>query len=510
MSQYFINSNDDLQRNSNIIALLLVSGINLCCITVSFVIASDAYLPADYHLLFLLPIAFGIISCLFFQIYKFIFKLYTVGIVVALYFLRMTAIPLFMYLGRYSKISRNSQVESYIGKAVLLMIYEFFFVMVVIFFAVRQISDFSGAKIKKLQYKNEADMSLIKFVISIMAIAALFLFIKYPLLRSYLAPISTLSPENQAMYYNDSVQRRILIPGIILWPYYLLVDILRQVIPLYIIHSLYQHSVHSGKNGMAIFLSLCMIVLSCCMVTDEKALSFLIAITEFIIIYYFYSKQIKKLAPFSILVFIFGMGAGLYLKTKLSLSQNFYSDLSNVLQNYFSGPEGVAVALTIHKIASPVVWISDLGNSIPLFGHFFSNLPTSRDLFNQTFYQNSNLRTNYLIIPMVGQGAYYVTAVFAPLLSGLAVYLSIKLNLEIEKQKDMFCQYASIFLSLAFAISPIMYNLSIAWDYFFLMVFSMYGFSLMPKFIKVYRTKECKNNTRNRMGKSAGSIKAGL
>jgi len=138
--------------------------------------------------------------------------------------------------------------------------------------------------------------------------------------------------------------------------------------------------------------------------------------------------------------------------------------LSGTLNAYFSGPFNIAASIVMSKsvgITSRIAtFFGDILNSIPFFPVFFKGMLTTPTLFNQSVKGIGSITTK--IIPLVGQGYYYLSGLFAPIISMFFVRIATRYEKAISNLKNPFGKFIALYISIFCALVPTIYNANIA------------------------------------------------
>lgn len=436
----------------------------------TILLISDSDRPSYYTLLPILPCSFGLVSCIFANLYNLFFKSISITMIISTYFIRLVIIPIFLNFGGYSTKVINTNAFSYIENAILLMVLELFIVFFYLSFKAGKYLDYKK-NINQLEnmYINNTKSSL-WIIISALLLFVVLVIIKYPEELSYLGFFTQLSETERILNYKKRLYAQQVVPGAIDTFFTLFISILQIIIPILCI--LYISKKYGNKNKKkAANLSIIVVLLSAVIMTSEKASSVTIAVSLFIIIYNLYPSIMKKKIPFFIIVMISFVFGGLIFKAGANTSENFLDAVSTTLNAYFSGPINIAVSFMIRNDLSLNIILSDLGNSIPIVKYFFQNLNTSPKLFNLALYGNSDIKDQ--IIPLVGQGYFYFGFFLAPILSILVVKLTLFFERLVRYEKNILNKYIYTHATLAISLVPVLYNLNIMINTLFILIITI-------------------------------------
>lgn len=251
----------------------------------------------------------------------------------------------------------------------------------------------------------------------------------------------------------------------------LLINSVRFVLPITVITIL-------AKKQTFFRLCLCVLI-SCTQVmfmTDGNAYILFLVIVQVLYVIKVFPKYDKGLIiGFTI---IFCLAIGLILVNRFSYT-HFSSSLSSFMQSYFSG---------VTNYASGIQMVSNNEQSklALLFEDFYSCIPFRNTLFGyegtgfrSTEYFNLVSGTRFQIMPIGIESAYYLTPLFTPFFSCVSIALAYKMLMLMTSDRTVNgIQYALYFLIMFMtAVSPILYDMRILFQYFTQFFFFMWIFS---------------------------------
>lgn len=444
-------------RNNKKITLLYIGFIALTALISTLMLISNSN-NYEYQLLPILPITFGVCSCFFISIYEYVFKSWSITLIIGIYYFRLVIIPIIMFFGDYSSLILNNRVYTNMNTTILLLVYEVVSVFLTLSLRLKEVSFPS----KSLEIKNynifNTKSRFFKVIFVAMISFELFCVLLFPELSAYTNFFISSSLEGSIKQAQEFLYMTKIVPGIIYRLYAFIFNILQIIVPVIVIQYIYK-KYSKEKKLKAVFFSLFVIFISITIMTPEKANSILIGVNLFLLIFYMYPRIIRKIFPFAFLIGIFIIFGGLVLKAGANHTGDIFKSLSSILTAYFGGPANVSVAVSMNHYANTSTFFSDIVSSIPFVSYFFTDLITTPKMFNLTLYGNSN--SGDQIIPMIGQGFYYFGFILAPLFTFLCVNISMKLEKYAKKSLDVFSKYIFMYGSTIFALSPVIYNLNI-------------------------------------------------
>lgn len=433
------------QSNGTMIAF----GAILISILVTIVIVLFGSVE-KYTWLFLLPLSFCLISCIFHRIYELIGISITASLLIVLMFLKNVITPLFMSFGDgyFAAVVDTSKT---MFPAILLEIYEEIAVFTILYLKMSKLKRYISQSFSDLLYVRRDKIKYFKLsVLLLVAIAGVCL-LRYPQLASY---ITVSMSGNKNIILLQARAKSLMVettPSLVYYTYTLTVNILRWIVPAFVMFRLY---ISERREVTKIVWSFLAIGVSAVMMTDTVAVSIYIAVSYAFLLCRMYPARRKKILLFSIITVGVCGALLLLIKTFGAGVDAAIGEIAFMLQAYFSGPENVAVALAVDTPVSLLEVTGDIFKFIPYLTYYFRDLPSSNVLFNQTYWGRSDIATQ--IIPMISQGARHFTFVLAPvytvLISTIAVNWEIKATRKGALLDYTVCAVACVCLSMSVAL----------------------------------------------------------
>lgn len=424
----------------------------LSSLLASIIIYFDYNRPTHYNYLYILPLSFGVLSIVFISIYINSNKNFGVLFIISIYYLRMVIIPIVMRYDKYLSVATNNAIYQNMNKAILLMIYELFFVFLTIF-----IYKFKVKKIPRVKLMHDDKFILkipfqTKFIVVLATLYLIISFSFYPtLLKNYSGFFNMINVAEFKSLFQS-------VPKLIRVTTFLLFDIL-QIIYCFIIMLFFKKKLRNELS--AIFLSILFVLPIINITSDTKAYNVLLLIACLLFLLYLYPKKMKILIAFFILTVIFIAFGGLVIK---SINTNSgINGASSLLQAYFGGPANVAAAISINNdvIKMRLPW--DFFYVTPILGDIFNTEITTVHLFNYAMF-GSYIR-NDQIIPMIGQGYYHFGFLLAPIFSVIMTLLALKFDSKQRSTINPFKKFIFMYFTICTSIMPVAYNFTIFFTY---------------------------------------------
>lgn len=431
----------------------------------AFIISLNA--TGVYENIGILPISFIVISVLCSNVYSLYGKSLTVTLITSVMFLKNVLMPFFIVLGNCT-LRSGVNIYDTINYAYFLEIYECLAVLFVLRFYVNHF---------KLKYNENITinccitsngMRLYKKVLFVILIIFILIIITYPQLLLYFTYGLDGDQESIIEQNNLSMAIERSMPRILFYVYVLFYDLLRWIIPLYVIFKLY---LKNRNINISIFISLLIVGISAYFGTNTKALSVFIAISlSFLLIRLYPQKRNNVISILILLVSFFGI-VSLFVKSfgNTGSQSTLYNDIASTLQAYFSGPENVAIASLIQEPISFELILGDTFGHIPFVKYFFLDMPTSNNHFNYVFWNSRDIITQ--IIPVISQGERYFSMIFAPIFTILIVKIALYYEKKIYQSNDLYCLAIGYMGCTCFSMALTMYNASQCFSLYFSYLF---------------------------------------
>lgn len=450
------------ERMKIVITIFLIWSICL------YVCIIDAFFaPVKYTWLFLLPLSFAICATMFINLLFSIRYSLVSLILIAMMFLKNVVIPFFMGKGS-GKFPAVVDTDNYMLGAIGLEIYEEIVVFLIVYiFAKRVKRETYSAKTQNLTFNKDYVIKL-NIVTVMFVFTTLVLILRYPILTQYFT-IGILGDADQniqkSILQNEMIRR---VPSVVYYLFSVIANFVRWAIPLCVMFSCYVSK--KGCELRKIVSCVLVILLSAIVTNDTVATSFFIIISMgYILIKLFptYRRSLMLMGVGGIVVIGF---FALIVKTYgNSSSAADFTKIANMLQAYFSGPDNVAVALSIENSITFEEMIGNIFRFIPYIMHYFLQYTTSTIEFNAQYWGNESL-TNQ-IIPMISQGARTFSVIFAPLYTALVSYIAMKAEIKARTKNDLFDFAIYVIWGVCFAMAVGMYSASLCIQLFLNYVF---------------------------------------
>lgn len=439
----------------------------------SFFIFLEKSPPPGYETLFLLPLAFAIVSVLFNKLYSYIPDNLAITLIVFLSFCRMVIAPFFLSLGGYSS-PINLNIENNLFHAILLMAYEFVAVMGTLFFASQSgnISQQVFAQHGYLSLSKWGKYTYILFVlISLLILAGCFYIA--PFLKEMYRPITQIGDELFANYedsffiakYATSFTARL---GVVVGMY--LMRAMLIVLPALIIVLCHESK---SQNVFVRFISIICCFLPFFFIGGAIARSLIYVVCLLLLRGYMYGsgKYGNKILVLGVFCVVLILIWWFVFNVKTSLS--FYETMSGRLSAYFSGVNIVSGVFNLpYELDYRIKYfLYDFMTTIP-FGHTIFGIsdPTIQEFFNSYNYSQGQIPTT------IGMGYYYFGNIFAPAYSMIFAYFAYRSFhlLEMGKVYSPFQYIRLLYSTFVFSMGIVMYNIEITMILVFSVLIPMY------------------------------------
>lgn len=251
---------------------------------------------------------------------------------------------------------------------------------------------------------------------------------------------------------------------------YLLHEILKVVIFLFVVTLIHKNKFLKIKNLQILMLSIISLIYVFSMLSTKRWNILFIGILCLYTIKE-YSLKIPRYILLSIIFFMFFLIINIsmykfswYLIDSSEPIQDILKYILGSFQAYFSGPRNVAQAIDmslLFKLHITVrTFINDFLGSVP----YFSQYVNQSDRINIYFNYYNNLIFPSQIIPMIGIGYSYFS-LLAPIISMLCVWIIVKIDFAMQITR--YLEYKFIYLYLALYLSMCMgFNTQIIFSFF--------------------------------------------
>lgn len=471
-----------LLLNSSVYFLVSVSIAFFCFVFLFF----DKTNNSEYYRhLYFLPLAFFVSSVIAWKAYNFLLKKVSVTFIIGLYFVRMVIIPVIIALSGYTininigkeQIIPDFVVGAQMTKAILLMCYEVILVFILL----------SGFKFntgsffeQKISSQDHSSILFKEIFFSIVLFCLIFL-IFFPELLNYTEFFISDPIKTDYRYARGLILMKKVTPSIIYWLYLFFVNLLQVFIPIFLVKKI-NGRLYKRRPFIAIFLSFIVLLSLFAIMTPEKATSVQLALSLFLILCVLYPKSLKIIAPISIVsllvLAIFALLIKVNVFNRSTDVNELYANLSSMLNAYFGGPANVATSLCIEEKISISVVIADFFQSIPFVGYFFKDMQTTPKIFNALIHSSE---ATYLIVPMIGQGWFYLGTIFAPVISVIVAYFALWFERRADRTHYIIKKFIYLYAAILLSMAPVMYNINIfissLWNILFCLFFMSFVYT---------------------------------
>ena len=445
-----------------------------------FVLSHQVDMLIGYDMLVLLPVVYAISIVL---AKNFVTQfgdsiVYTIG--VAGGFMRMSILPIVItlahgdiFFGFYETTLSVSRCLEYMPYALLLMCFE----QCILMYALEKYADNNSInRVIASNYtkKNSIGTFVFWMLLAVMLGYVIFMGNRYPTLFNYL---------NLAWSFNDLIGDNI-VQGNPPSSYYRLflwfVDMLQLLIPVLLVTSIKQKTISDNtKKVLYTLVALC----SLCVMTDDKVLSILYAVLIILWVKHEFTSLPRSLYMLLAFVLSFGLLA-LAIKSMaiLSSSDADWYLFSGTLNAYFNGPSNIAAGLVMNNQFEGSVLrvaMNDLFNSIPFMPVLYKDHYTIAVVFNDCVKGQGAIVTK--VIPMISQGAFYLTPFLAPLLDIIMIKIAYRIERKYQMARDTAAQLVLMFMTIFISFTPIMYNANIMMKNTYNMFFVLWLINLRNK-----------------------------
>lgn len=332
-------------------------------------------------------------------------------------FVRYSFLIMAIYIS--GELSTHANNYNYLNEAVFLMIYEQLFVFLTLYFTGKR----EKQKIQHLKIKEEMILKQqgIKPVVCVVLICSLTgILITNPYLIGGLSLITKGEVSSSNINNSASGVVGIIWQACLAWLYIYFCTLIKQRA--------------DNKKGviLAVVISAIYILLT---FIGQQSISRWYTIISFVAVYFILSKLYPNYKKIIVMCIVIPVVALLvivsvykntdYLSTNTSFSKSILLLFdSKKLEAYFSGPVNVnnAIGLYIEHWGGISSLPIDVVNNMPVVNHWFDTSTATVNLYNRyigRFWNGSGDQ----IIPLVGQSIIYFSALFAPLLSCIAVII---------------------------------------------------------------------------------------
>ncbi len=426
-----------------------------------------------------LPVAFFVINSMFFANYVRKDVYLTKLLVFALYFVRLSVLPLLYFLSGEVRLYEGyaSVTSGSMNNAFYLMVYEYFVVQAVFFLHER-------AKLHQIE-KNTRRKTRSKFLMKkniskkVLSRKKKYNFFPIVLLcmTGFVVAVYIFLPEVQASFktllmldevdftssgYSASINQVGTMRRIIATLFSVAFDIIRILLPAHFL----VRAKEKGKAG--IFILFASVIMQFAFITSTFAQSIVAALTIVLLFGYLYPQK-KKFLILMIGITTIGV-ITLYFLVRYTVGSSMYAKNANLISYiaktvsaYFTGIENVAGCFVVKKGHEFETVIADVIGTIPFNSTIFRGF--QGDKF-QTYFNGAN-HSYGQIPPAIGSGYYQFGWLFSPIYVVLMLKLSMYYYDRAQKDKNPLKYAVNIFCCIVFALGLVMYNESIAFSWYF-------------------------------------------
>ena len=375
------------------------------------------------------------------------------------YLLRFAVGPVILILGDFRCDFDRSLYLDYFSTACYLMAYEGIavYILLALFtkgfnkkLSAQQVKPLYNSPVQKqkqsLKFGKFFNLLLILFTL-IVAVC----FIVYPQFVKYFKIMFFDDDKEAFIRYSELVAS---VPGVVFYPFKLCIEFLKMFLPLRIAMWIFNHK-RLGED-IKIFLNFVLIGLSFFIMTQEQINSLFCCVILFL---YMIIKSVK----FKQILVVAGVGAvavaGVLFVFKIA-DVGDLKGFARIINNYFAGPQNLSAALAMRNLspATAELFMGDIVSNV-IYLELFMNtaLDNSNLLFNQIIgYTHSSA-----IMPLLGQGCYYLGVVFGILPSLLVMTYTLLLDYLSQKNKGNVYQLAFALTTVFSGMTIGMYNINI-------------------------------------------------
>ena len=434
------------QRNG---FLFIFLGIFLLPVTI-YLFIFTTNLTFNYSLIWILPLFYMLCLLLVFIINPNI-KYNKAGLLILfLYAIRMVVFPLFLNLNNgYSGYWIGSNVFLNIDSAVLIQCYEFLIVAVMIGFKKNNSSKTINDIIISQDIKK---IKMIGYIIISMSAVFGSILLYYPSLLGIFRPI--------VMNTNDFIEWQINHEQIKRHMPLMLYHLSTWAVPLLKIILVYYFIIIikkiMKKELLAFWLSVFLISTLVLITTDDKAGGTFAALAMLLLLFKLYPGKRKIGLGFVIIMSIIVFIVTFIMMPFRNSTENFADFIGYKLNAYFSGSINVAASLTMPRNNLAAYFAGDVLRSIPLAQGFFTNMPMSYLLFNQSLGYDTVY--NSQILPCVGQSCFYFGYFGAPVFSVILILFAMRCYFKAKTTSDSFGCFIYYYLTIFLSAGVILYD----------------------------------------------------
>lgn len=452
--------------------------VYIACAVTALLILSDYERPEHYSFLWVLPLSYTLSLMAFSRWNRSVTLAVSTGLFYSIYFVRLVVSPFFMWAGDYSTYAFDEVISTTMNRALLITCWEVG-VLTIVLTIVNQRLALRQYNLKNSRIHNDATlnchlpkllpwllfMGIVYFVVIMLATPNYF--------RASFFTILGPSREVRALRGSGLVSKDAfgLSKGFIFVTIAMKVFwVLHILVPPFLIQLVFKRVKRSKYRSLLIIVIICMTAL---IATEYRSNSIQAALAVLIAAKAMYKGKFQvNLA----LVFLLVAGLAAIGLASKSISYigdvRIFPDISKTITAYFNGPQYLASAITakhdsgllgIHKI------ISDVFFRLPLANRLYPGFQglSSSQIYNQ-YFGDGNLK---MILPSIGMGYIYFGSIFAPIVPGIALYLSMSFERKSILAKNLVEKTLNIMgiimMARAMSMSSMLSGVTYLLDYFY-------------------------------------------
>lgn len=433
-------------------------------------------LDERYDLLFFVPLSFLIALSINYRISRYFLDNLVISIVFTTYFIRNVLAIYVLSISDYFSIIDNFSSDD-MNSAIMIMSIDVIFVFCYLNYKMKY---HSKNYIKKSLSYNELlkdrNSILFKFLILLILFFICFSWLIVPEISdNYVTVFDFNFSELSSIETNEKVDKG-GVKRLLLTLSLLFIKILRILLPIFFLIWI---KVYLKYLWMRFLLFCTLILLQFLLIPSQTMDVILVLLVLFIVFLKIENNNriIFKIGFFGVLgVVLF------FIKSKMEIGSDSISLLSLFLQGYFPGVYNLANVFTIE---------TDISKLHSLFSDFYSMIPFRNSIFpldvslntNEIFNARNTIKGQ--IIPFIGEAFYYLgyLAFIIPL---LIVKCAFHFYKKANSTSNVFEFTGYIYITVFFAISPILYHDTILGAFFFIIALPLL---ILIKFNKVFFKK---------------------
>lgn len=428
-------------------------------------ILMDTNKPSYYSYLWILPLAYLIVTLIFLSRWSATYlKTITGTIIIIIYYIRLVVTPFIMALGQYSSIIDEEVYRSRANSAIVLMAYEVFLVFLFLTSFIQKMNRIYGkTNIKNddllLEYKNRPSRAL-WVIVGLMVLFIVYLIQSDPTI--WKANFLLLIDVNQTYYAFSNADTGIGTLSMYVELMNSVFKLIQVILPPMLLYIVARRNIDRRVKYFIAFILFSFVVV---IATEDRIDAIFAGIALLFTIRDVFGTKFRH--KFSILLVIIGATAlfGLAIKSGVASNEGNGSGLkglSSMFVAYFSGIPTVAVGMNMADALPGLNFLHvfpDAVSKIPYFTYIISmftgvNIVNSNQLMNN--YIHEVLGRGYAqIMPSIALGYEYVGFFFAPVLVIIFIKLALYFERQIKVQKNIVRRNLYYWITICVASSPV-------------------------------------------------------